>query len=717
MVDDDDMTRLLATETLAGAGFEVHEAADGEAALAIHAAVAPALVLLDVHMPGMDGYQVCAALRARPDGATAAILVTTAADDVASVERAFAVGATDFLTKPLNLPLLAHRVRYLLRAARAFHDERDGARALARAQRMARLAHWRVDGGEFAWSGDAAAALFDGGPLPRSLLALVHPDHHPQVAAALATPAPHQLEFRIVLPDGSERLVHQEAEVVTDDGRPVLFGVTQDVTEQRSAERRITQLAFFDDLTGLPSRAFLHRYLRRLLDGRSAGDPPVAVLSIGVALGAVPGTVSPGDRDELRRAIAGRVVDCVRGDDRDLRLDQPIGDPDAWAGGALLARPGSDELVVVLRDARAAAPEEVATRIAATLAAGYRIGEHELFVTAPVGISTAGDDGGDARTLIEHARVASHQARVGGVGVHRFSAEVLEGARRTAEIERRLRRAVARLHERGARPEFAVHYQPKVERGSGRTVGVEALVRWLPADGPAVPPGVFIPIAERTGAIGELGDWILAQACAQGAAWVAAGTPIHVAVNVSARQLRSAGFVDRVVATARAAGFATELLELEITESATVDDFDHAAQILQALRGHGIRIALDDFGTGQSSLAYVARLPVDIVKVDRAFVTGLGRDPVSGAIVSAVMAMAGALGLTVVAEGVETELQVKVLGRHPDCEIQGYYCGRPAPAGELTALLHSRVAWDVDDGDDPIEIALDDVPGEVVLAS
>jgi len=721
VVDDDDMARLLATETLEGAGFEVHEAADGEAGLAAHGALAPDLVLLDVNMPGLDGYAVCERVRARPDGGATPILVMTANDDVDAVERAFAVGATDFLTKPLNLPLLAHRVRYLLRAAQAFHDEREHARMLARVQRLARLAHWRVDANGFAWACDVGAVLWPevaaSVPAPRSLLALVHTDDRAQVEAAMATIAPHQLDYRMVLPDGSERLVRQDAEVIDDAGRPVVIGATQDVTEQRAAERRIAQLAFFDDLTGLPSRAFLHRFLRRVLhDARGTGSP-VALLSIGIALGAVPGTVSPTDRDELRRAIAARVVEHVRGDDLDLRLDQPVGDPDGWSGGALLARPGSDELVVVLRDARAATPEPLATRLATALAAGYRVGDRQLFVSSPIGIATSSDSGEDPRTLIEHARAASHQARSAAPGVHRFSADMLRAARQSADFERRIRTAVAQLGDPARPPEFTLYYQPKVERGSGRTVGVEALLRWFPPDGPPVSPGEFIPVAERSNAIALLGDWLLREACAQGAAWIKAGTPIHVAVNVSPRQLRAPGFVDRVVAAAAATGFDLGLLQLEITEHATVEDFDQAAAVLHALRARGVQVVLDDFGVGQSSLAYVARLPVDVIKIDRAFVAGLGRDPVSGAIVSAVMAMAEALDITVVVEGVETVQQVRILGRYPSCEVQGFYCARPAPAAELTPFLTGRFAWNADDEGAAIEIALDDAPGEVVLAS
>ena len=530
VVDDDDVTRLLATETLEGAGFEVYDAVDGAAAVALHAELAPDLILLDVHMPALDGYAVCRHVRARADGAATTLVVMTAADDVDSVEQAFAAGATDFLTKPLNLPLLAHRIRYLLRAARAVRDERDHARALGRVQRMARLAHWRVVAGAFTWSCDVGAVLWPEVAAtvaaPRSLLALVHPDDRALVAEAMAVAAPHQLDYRMVLPDGSERLVHQDAEVVDDDGRAVVIGATQDVTDQRAAERRITQLAFFDDLTGLPSRAFLHRFLRRVLAEAEGAGAPVALLSVGIALGAVPGTVSPTDRDELRRAIAGRVIEQVRGADDDLRLDQPTGDPDSWTGGALVARPGSDELVVVLRDQRAQVPGPIAAAIAAALVAGYRIGDRELFVTSPVGIATAADSGDDPRALIEHGRAASHQARVAGRGVHHFSAEVLRAARQSAELERRLRVAVARLADERQRPEFAVHYQPKVERGSGRTHGVEALVRWFPPDGPPVSPGEFIPLAERSSAISTLGDWVLASAGPDGGVVV-----VHVDVD------------------------------------------------------------------------------------------------------------------------------------------------------------------------------------------
>lgn len=697
IVDDDDVTRLLAAEALAGAGLATVEAADGIEALAVHAARAPDLVLLDVNMPRLGGHEVCRRLRAMPSGAATAVLMMTATDDVEAVEEAFRVGATDFLTKPLNLPLLAHRIRYLLRATAAIDAEREHTHLLERVRRLARLVHWRIGAGGFAWSCDAAAVLWPDAPPgwipPAALGELVHPDDRAAVDAALASVAAHQLDFRLALPDGSERRVHQEAELVDDHGVPVLIGATQDVTELRAAERQIAQLAFSDDLTGLPSRAFLHRYLRRVLGEVRRDGGELTVLSIGLALGASPGAVTPAERDELRRAIAGRVIQHVRGADLALRLDQPIGDPDDWAGGAVVARLGSDELIVVLRDERARACGPVATRIAAALAEGYRVGGHELFATPSIGIAIASDAGGDVRELIEYARAASHHARLTGLTIDWFSSALHLQARRDGELERRLRTAVAHLKEPDAAHGFAVHYQPKISRATGAVVGVEALIRWSPDDGPPVSPGEFIPIAERSSAISTLGDWVLHQACVQGAAWAAAGTPVRVAVNISAHQFRASGFVDQIVAIASAAGFDLAALELEITEHATVHDFEQAATTLHALRARGVRVALDDFGVGQSSLSYLARLPVDVVKIDRSFITGLGHERTSDAIVSAVMAMARSLGMTVVAEGVETDEQVRLLGRYPHCEIQGYYCARPQPAAALASLLATGFTW------------------------
>jgi diguanylate cyclase (GGDEF)-like protein len=388
IVDDDPGTRLLAGEALVAAGLDVIEAADGDEALWKLAEVRPDLVLLDIHMPALDGYQVCATIRRLPRLATTPVLVMTASDDVESVEHAFAVGATDFITKPLNLALLAHRVRYLLRAADAFFAADETARRLGHAQRLARLAHWRLVDGRIEWLGGEGFATDQSGVSPvADLVALVHPDDRDRVANALVAGTSHHIDYRLLLADGSERMVHQEAELVDDaHAGLVLMGATQDVTELRLAERRIMRLAYFDELTGLPNRAFLHRYVARAVADAERYEHPMAVLAIDLDLfQRVNDTFGHAAGDAILREAGQRIAGCIRAGDALVRTV----DPDTWGGDAVAARVDGDQFVVVLgRIRRADDAATVAQRLVEALAASFDVAGSPVFVSSSVGIAT-----------------------------------------------------------------------------------------------------------------------------------------------------------------------------------------------------------------------------------------------------------------------------------------------------------------------------------------
>jgi predicted signal transduction protein with EAL and GGDEF domain/FixJ family two-component response regulator len=700
VVDDDSVTRLLVSEALSGAGFEVREAEDGAEALAAVDAIAPDLVLLDVHMPNLDGYETCARLRRQRGGTALPILMMTASDDLAAVERAFAVGATDFTTKPLNLSLMAHRLRYLLRAARAFQEANEAATRLGHTQRLARLAHFRMVGREIDWAPGAwrCLGLGDTPPSPAiaDLLALVHPDDRERVDAALGSEKAHQIDYRLILPDGRERLLHQEAEIVVDErGGEALIGATQDVTELRLAERQITRLAYFDPLTSLPNRTFIGRYLARALAQARRYQQAMAVLAIDLDLfKRVNDTYGHAAGDALLREAGDRIASCIRGGDTVARpTDLPIA-PEGWSGETVTARAGGDEFVVVLsRVRRADDAAAVAQRIVQTLARPFQVGSAEVFVSSSIGIATYPEAGDDAETLLGRADAAVYHAKERGRnGYQFFNQSIQERAQRRADLETRLRAAIARLDRQGgpgggsaAEPqEFSLVYQPKVAAATGQVTGVEALLRWTPSDRPPIPPSEFIPVAEDTGLIVRLGEWVARRACEQGAAWQRAGMPLSVAVNISARQFREPDFVATIARLIDSTGFRN--LELEITEHLMMQDTELSPRVLAQLKGLGARIAVDDFGTGYSSLGYLSRFPIDTLKIDRSFVADLGASKTSEAITAAIIAMSRSLRMQVVAEGVETAVQRDFL-RRLDCdELQGYFFAKPVAPHEIAGL-------------------------------
>jgi diguanylate cyclase (GGDEF)-like protein len=687
---EDASTRRLAREALASAGLGALEAADGGDALHRLAIDRPALVVLDVANAVLDGYQVCEAIRRLPRLSATPVLMITPADDLASIERAFAAGASDFIARPLHAALLAHRVRYLLRAAETLRSSDDTARRYGHAQRLARLAHWRLVDGRFEWRAGEGLGVTGGGTID-DMLAMVHVDDRDRVAAALRSGTSHHVDYRLLLADGSERMVHQEAELVDDDDiGVVLSGATQDVTELRLAERRILRLAYFDDLTGMPNRAFLHRYVARAAADAERYEHAMAVLAIDLDLfQRINDTFGHAAGDAVLREAGQRVAGCIRAGDA---LVRPV-DPDTWGGDAVAARVDGDQFVVVLgRIRRAEDAATVARRVGDSLAAAFDIGGTQVYVSSSVGIATFPEGTSDPAALLERADAALHQAKARGRNGYQFFDQAIQArAQRRAELEHRLRTAVGRIA--AGEVEFVVHYQPKVAPVTGAVLGVEALIRWLPPGAGMVSPMEFIPAAEDSGLIVPLGEWVLRTACQQAAAWRGLGLDhLRVAVNISARQFREASFVPTVAAILAETGIPAGHLELEITEHLVVADTARSQEVLAELKALGVRIALDDFGTGYSSLGYLTRFPIDTLKIDRSFVTGLGSDESSGAVATAIIALGKSLGMEIVAEGVETAVQQAFLTEHGCHELQGFLFSRPRPAAELASLFEAEAA-------------------------
>ncbi len=560
--------------------------------------------------------------------------------------------------------------------ARARAEEALRAReaSLAEAQRIAHLGDWDLDLAtrELRWSDElyrivgVAPRAF--APTAEHLLEMVHPDDRAGLVAALEGGQPYSRDYRIRRPDGVERTLHTQAEVVRDEGGRVvrLRGTVQDVTARVQAEAALRHQARHDALTGLPNRALLHE---RLIAAR--GDAPDAPRPLALLLldldhfKEVNDTVGHEQGDALLRAAAARLRGVVR-------------------AGDTVARLGGDEFAVLLPGADAAGAARVAADIRTALDAPVQVEGQALQVGASVGIALGPAHGTDGTTLLRRADVAMYAAKRGRTGHAIYDpAQDQHSAERLALIAE-LRAAI----KGGA---LALHYQPQVDLASGCVCGVEALVRW-PHPDPArglIPPDAFIPLAEQTGLIAPLTDWVLGEAIRQCREWQRVGLLLAVSVNLSMWNLHDPALPDRVAALLREHGLSSAWLRLELTESALMADADRALDVLARLAGLGVRLAVDDFGSGYSSLAYLKRLPVDALKIDKGFVREMGTDETDAAIVASTVALGHALGLRVVAEGIEDRATWDLLAGM-GCDVaQGYHIARPLPPDALARWLRA----------------------------
>ncbi len=441
------------------------------------------------------------------------------------------------------------------------------------------------------------------------------------------------------------------------------------IIEANRAEKKIRQLAYNDVLTGLPNRTLFFELLGQGIEHAAGAGTELAVLFMDLdRFKYVNDNLGHGVGDRLLLGVAQRVRATVRGVDAVARL-------------------GGDEFTVVLTDLEGPGQAANAAHdICRALAAPFQIDGHDIFVTSSVGIAMYPRDGLDVTTLVKHADSAMYRAKRtnGGYKFYEASMEMTTGEH--VRLESDLRRALEQ-------DQLEVFYQPQVAFADDRIVAMEALVRWRHPTRGLVPPAEFIPLAEETGLINRLGDWVLRAACTQLKAWIGQGLPpLRVAVNLSVRQLLQADFAATVQGVLAETGLPPHLLELEITESTLMENAQDTLAALHTLRELGVRLSIDDFGTGYSSLSYLKRFPVDIIKIDRSFVRDIPQDADDAAIVTAILALAHSLRLEVVAEGVETPAQRRFL-HALDCDLlQGYLVSPPVPAAQFAELVLARQA-------------------------
>ncbi len=434
----------------------------------------------------------------------------------------------------------------------------------------------------------------------------------------------------------------------------------EDVTERRQIEQRLAHMAHHDALTGLPNRSRLRQRLDQAL-AEAAGDRHCAVLCVDL------------DRfkdvnDTLGHPVGDRLLQAVAG-----RLGRHLPSVD------ILARLGGDEFAIVQSSSEMPGDAVLlAARLIRDLSEPYGIDGHRIIVGASVGIACAPQDGSDPDLLLRNADLALYCAKAEGRGRFRtFEPRMDADAQRRRTLELELRHALSA-------EQFALVYQPLVAVQSGRITGLEALLRWHHPERGCISPADFIPCAEDTGLIVPIGEWVLHRACTEAAGWPGA---LKVAVNLSAIQFRNAGLYDAVRLALRRSGLAPERLELEITESALIADWETTIAVLEQIKRLGVKVSMDDFGTGYSSLSYLRKFPFDKVKIDQFFIRELSGGAGSRAIIRAIVDLCRALGIATTAEGVETEEQLAVIGAERCTEVQGFLLSRPMPPDAVRALL------------------------------
>jgi diguanylate cyclase (GGDEF)-like protein len=692
VVDDDVVMRSINCGVLSASGYTLIEAQGGVQALELARAEPPDLIILDLEMPGMDGFQVCERIRADPVLAETPVLVLTGRDDTDAVRRAFEIGATDFATKPLSAPLLTHRVRFMLRSMNATRELRGSESRLANAQRLARLGNWEwnVENGAFTASPEAFAVLGFDRDLRLcqvdELFHLVAPEDLPMIQDAfsslIAGTETLDIDCRISVPDQGERQVHVLGHQAREHRGPGtrVVGTVQDITERTRAEDRIKTLAYYDALTGLPNRILFRERVRMAKAMTRRSQKRLALLLIDLDnFKSINDTLGHDVGDNVLREVGLRLRTVVRDYDAVSRE----ADDDLYQ----VARLGGDEFVIAVGDlASAGEAGAIAGRLLESLRAPLMLGANELFISASIGISIYPDDGADFDDLFKHADVALYHAKDAGRNVAEFfSASMNEEAMYRRRIETGLRHALDR-------DEVSVHYQPQYDVVSGQLVAVEALARWHSADVGDVGPAEFIPLAERIGVIAPLTAFVITRACQALRIWHEMGArDLRVGVNVSAQLFRNEDVLHRLTAIPEECGVDPRFIELEITETALLDNPEAAERILIVLRERGFRIALDDFGVGFSSLSHLRRFGLDTVKIDRSFISNLVRGARELAIVGALISLVQDLGIEPIAEGIEDPAQRDLLIGKGCRVMQGYLMGRPSSADAVTAIVRGQV--------------------------
>ena len=690
LIEDDPRFATSLQRLLINAGYQAEVANTGQAGLEKMAAALPDLVLADINLPDMTGHDVIRTARARNYGMP--VIVVSGESEIDAAILALRLGAVDYVRKPLEPEILLHAVGRAL-AQRRLEKEHKTARN--RIDRSERLHRFLVDA-----SPDIIFILDENGRLTyinqrlqdllgldekemlgQHFFRLAHDSDQKRAryafsARKLAETARHSVELRLRSQSESTGLRHFEinlAAVGLPDEQTAeageigehYYGVARDITARREVEELAVFQANHDVLTGLPNRNLFREHLSLALIQARRNQEQLAVLFLNMdRFKNVNDLLGHVKADELLRQAGERIQHCLRGGDTLARF---VGDEFLLLNTAVKSR---DQVMAVVE------------RINKDLSAPFKINGRTVHLSVSAGIALFPDHGDNADALIRHANIALYHGRLsGGNSQTFFMPEMGESADQRLLLQSGLRNALLQ-------DQFEVYYQPQVDINTRLVKGVEALIRWNHPDRGLIPPGEFLALAEESDLIGDLGEWVIRKVCSTLREWDRQGiAPPRVAINISPQHLDAANFVDRFVELLGQYQIATSRIEVELTENLFIRDPNAVAQKLQSLAAHGVMIAIDDFGTQYSSLSYLQKFPIHTLKIDKSFVWEIDREYRQHAIIKAIISIAHGLNLNLVAEGVETEEQLKFLENHGCDEIQGYLVSKPLPRHALENLL------------------------------
>ncbi len=686
IVDDNEMNRDMLARRLERKGYVVGLAENAQELLQRVKQDAVDLVLLDVEMPEISGLDALQKLRECYSAAELPIIMVTAKTQSDDIVKALDLGANDYLAKPIDFPVAVARIGTQLSHKRAQEALKESEERYALAARGSNdgLWDWSLSANVMYFSARWKAMLGyqegEIGDRPEEWFDRIHDADRERVKKEIAAHqeglTPHfESEHRVLHKDESFRWMLSRGVAIHD--------VSGNVLRMAGSQTDITEGKVSDPLTGLPNRLLFIDRVGRLVEHRKRHENHLfAVLFLDLdgfkmindSLGHLIG-------DQLLLGVASRLEKCLRSTDTVARLGETF----------TVARLGGDEFTVLLDDIKDPSDaKRAADRLMKALASPFLLGGKEVFTSVSIGIALSTSAYENPEDILRDADTAMYRAKsLGKARYEVFDADMRAGVMARLQLETDLRRAL----ERG---EFQNFYQPIVALDSGEIAGFEALSRWQHPTRGLLGPNEFIPVAEETGLIRELGWWNLREACRQISEWRAgslANRHLTISVNLSAKQFLQPNLVEDIRKLLNELALPPEALKLEITESTVMTDPTGAVEMLQQIKSLGIRLAIDDFGTGYSSLSYLHRFPLDTLKIDRSFVSGMGDDGEGMEIARTILPMANSLRLDVVAEGVETIQQVALLQKLQCKYGQGYYFSRPLSAEGTAALLAGELAW------------------------